>query len=112
MFKAKAYEYISKFRNTSKFDKYLGVPLSGKNIRRADFQYIIDHVATRLSNWKANSLLFVGQTILAKSVLEAISIYPMMTNLIPKSCIEEIQRVQRSFIWDDTSRNKKFQVVS
>ncbi|CAK8537034.1 unnamed protein product [Lathyrus sativus] len=61
---------------------------------------------------KASSLLFAGQTILAKSVLEAIPIYPMMTNLLPKACIKEIQKMQRNFIWGDTTSSKKLHDVN
>lgn len=75
--------HIFKFREASQFDKCLGVPLSGKNLRRGDFQYIVDQVIVKLINWKVNSLSFVGLTVLAKSVLEAIPIYPMMNKFTP-----------------------------
>lgn len=48
----------------------------------------------KLTQWKANQLSFVGRVRLAKSVLEAVSIYPMMTNIIPKSVIDVIHRMQ------------------
>lgn len=75
--------HIFKFRETSQFDKCLGVPLSRKNLRRGDFQYIVDQVIVKLINWKVNSLSFVGLTVLAKSILEAIPIYPMMNKFTP-----------------------------
>ena len=37
-----------------------------------------------------------------KSVMEAIPIYPMMTTIIPRACVDEIQRMQQRFIWGDT----------
>lgn len=89
---------ISKLEETDQFDKYLRVPLSGKTLRRVYFQYIIDQVSVRLMNWKANSLSLADQTTLAKSVLEVILIYPMMMNFLPKSCLEEIQRMKQNFI--------------
>jgi hypothetical protein len=43
--------------------------------------------------------------------MEAIPIYPMMTNCIPKGCLEEIQRLQRNFIWGDTDDVRKYHAV-
>lgn len=45
-------------------------------------------------------------------MLEVILIYRMMTNLLPKSCLEEIQRMQRNFIWRDTDNSKKMHDVN
>lgn len=38
--------------------------------------------------------------------------YPMMTDLLPKVCINEIQRMQKNFIWGDTMDKKRYHVVS
>lgn len=39
-----------------------------------------------------------GRITLAKSVIESIPVYPMMTTQLPISCTQEIQRAQRAFI--------------
>jgi hypothetical protein len=72
---------------------------------------VIDQVNAKLMHWKANQLSFAGRVTLAKSVLEAIPIYPMMTNMIPKACIDEIHRIQRSFIWGDTDQARRYHAV-
>ncbi|CAK8564649.1 unnamed protein product [Lathyrus sativus] len=77
--------HISKFREVPQFSKYLGVSLSGKNLRKSIFHYVVDQIAAKLSCWKANSISMAGRVTLAKSVLEEIPIYPMMTNLLPKA---------------------------
>lgn len=76
---------LSCFRVTSSFGKYLGVPFSGKKLRRNEFQYIVDHIALKLTNWKKNNLFFARRVTLAKSVIEIILLYPVMTNRLPKS---------------------------
>lgn len=83
---------ISSFRETNDLGKYLGVPLNGIAPKRGDFQYIIDQVSNKLMAWKAKQLSFAGRVTLAKSVMEAIPIYPMMTNKIPKACLDDIHR--------------------
>jgi hypothetical protein len=101
----------SGFRETTHLGKYLGVPLTGNAPRRSDFQYIIDQVSAKLARWKVNQLSFAGRVTLAKSVIEATPIYPMMTTCIPKGCLEEINKLQRKFIWGDTEGNNKYHAI-
>lgn len=82
---------IAKFRETGSFGKYLGVPLSGKALKRNDFQYILEQVDDILASWKSNVLSFAGRVTLAKSVIEVIPTYAMMKNMLPISCIKDIQ---------------------
>ncbi|CAK8563735.1 unnamed protein product [Lathyrus sativus] len=86
------------FVETNTLGKYLGVPLTGKTPRKKDFQYLIDQVKYKLAAWKGNQLAFAGRIMLVKSVIEALHIYPMMIAAIPKSCINEINKIQRHFI--------------
>jgi hypothetical protein len=43
--------------------------------------------------------------------MKAILIYSMVTNKIPKTYLDEIQRLQRGFIWGETEDKKKYHVV-
>jgi hypothetical protein len=36
----------------------------------------------------------------------------MMTNCIPKGCLNELQKIQRAFIWGDENGNRKYHAVS
>jgi hypothetical protein len=89
---------ISGFKETGSLGKYLGVPSTGRSPRRNDYNYLIDQVSSKLMAWKATHLSLAGRVTLAKSVLEAMPIYPMMSTIIPKGCLEEIERLQRKFI--------------
>jgi hypothetical protein len=102
---------LSGYRETNSLEKYLGVPLIGRAQKEKGFEYVIDQVNAKLMHWKANQLSFAGRVTLAKSVLEAIPIYPMMTNIIPKACIGEIHRIQRSFIRGDTYQARRYHAV-
>jgi ribonuclease HI len=104
--------HMSGFRETYDLGKYLGVPLNGRAPKRADYHYLIDQVQSKLSAWKAKQLSFAGRLTLAKSVLEAVPIYPMMTEKIPKSCLEDIHRIQRNFIWGEYENVRKFHAVN
>lgn len=65
----------------------------------------------KLTAWKAKHLSFAGRLTLAKPVIEALPLYSMMTASIPKSCLNEIHRLQRSFIWGDDEDTRKYHGV-
>lgn len=83
--------HLSGYRETSNFGKYLGVPLSGKNLKRHDYNYITEQISAKLASWKARNLSMAGIIIITKSVIEEMPTYPMMTNILQKACTKEIQ---------------------
>lgn len=62
--------HLSRYRVTSSFGKYLGVPISGKKLRKNDFQYLVDLVFLKLNSWKKNNLSFAGRIGFSKSVMK------------------------------------------
>jgi len=56
-------------------------------------------VNTKLAGWKASPLSLVGRITLAKTAIQPIPAYPMLTMIIPQNIIAEIQKVQKAFIW-------------
>ncbi|MCI18769.1 putative ribonuclease H protein, partial [Trifolium medium] len=81
---------------------YLGIPALGRAPRRNDFQYLVEKVKSKLAGWKAQQLSLAGRIILAKSVIQAIPTYPMISTKVPRGCLNEIKKIQRSFIWGDS----------
>ncbi|MCI23473.1 putative ribonuclease H protein, partial [Trifolium medium] len=69
----------SGFREANSLGKYLGIPLMGRAPRHGDFEHLVDKVRSKLSGWKTTNLSFAGRVTLAKSVIQAIPIYSMMT---------------------------------
>lgn len=49
--------------------------------------------------------------MLAKSVIEAILVYPMMINMLPKACVDDIQRLQRNFVYEDSSEKRSYHAM-
>jgi hypothetical protein len=72
----------------------------------------VEKIKSKLAGWKAKQLSFAGRITLAKSVIQATPIYPMMSTPIPKSCLQEIEKAQRAFIWGDTEDKRKAHMVS
>jgi hypothetical protein len=98
---------LSGFTEAPTLGKYLGVPALGRKPRGTDFHYLIEKVKNRLTGWKAKQLSLAGRITLAKSVIQAIPIYPMMSMHISRGCLDEIERLQRSFIWGDTENVRR-----
>lgn len=82
---------MSGYRETGNFDKYLGVPFSGKNLKRCAYNYLIEQVSSKLASWKARNLFMASRITIANSVLEAIPSYLVMTNILLKAYMKDIQ---------------------
>lgn len=67
----------------------------------ADYQYLVEKVKLKLSNWNRNQLSMTGRITLAKSVLESTPTYTTMSSMIPKICLKNIQMSRRNFMWGD-----------
>lgn len=104
--------HLSGFKETRSLGKYLGVPLIGRAPKRRDFDYLMNKVRDRLSGWKSKQLSFAGRVTLSKSVIQAIPVYSMMTIPIPKSCLNDIQKLQRDFIWGDSEDHKRHHMIN
>jgi hypothetical protein len=102
----------SGLKETQHLGRYLGVPAIWRAPRVHDFQYLEEKVKSILARWKAKQLSLAGRITLAKSVIQAIPIYPMLTMLIPKSCLKEIEKARRAFIWGDTEDKRKAHMIS
>lgn len=92
---------LSSFNESNSMERYLGVPLLSKVPRCNDFQYLVERVSQKLSGWTSQQFFLASQITLAKSVIQSLSIYLMVTTMIPKTVLEKIQKTQRYFIWGD-----------
>ncbi|KAL4283374.1 hypothetical protein GQ457_16G024540 [Hibiscus cannabinus] len=79
--------------------KYLGVPLIHRRVTKATYAYLLEQIDKRLNGWAASYLSLAGRVTLAKSVLQAVPIYSMQSNWLPKGVCMEIERRIRRFIW-------------
>lgn len=94
------------------FGNYLGFPILNGKLKTSDFQYILNNMKKKLSNWKTNFLTMVGWPVLAKSTLNAIKAYAMQYFNLPKKTCNSIDKIQRDFIWGSTNQKRKTHIVS
>jgi hypothetical protein len=89
------------------YDNYLGLPaLVGKSGLK-EFQYIIDRVRKRISDWKVKFLSQAGKEILIKAVLQAIPTYSMSIFLLPKKLCNNLNGIMQRFWWEHKNDEKK-----
>jgi len=78
---------------------YLGVPL-GANMRKfSSWQPIMEKIQNRLSSWKASCLSRAGKLVFIKVVLSSLSVYYLSIFKMPKRVENEINKIQRRFLW-------------
>lgn len=64
--------------------------MTGKISKGKDYYYLIEKVKNKLSRWRENHLSFIGRVTLAKSMLEALPTYIMMSTAMAKYCLKDI----------------------
>lgn len=99
-------------KSSSNFGKHLGFPIFHKNPRSHDFQYILDNMNCRLSNWKLNFLNYAARITLARSTLNAIPAYPMQYLSLPTKTFHAIDKIQCDFMWGNTNNQRKMHYIN
>ncbi|XP_061369208.1 uncharacterized protein LOC133312081 [Gastrolobium bilobum] len=88
------------FSLTGDLGKYLGVNLHHKRVTKGSFSHIIERVNRKMGAWKRRSLSLAGRNVLAQSVLSALPMYDMQTNLLPLGICDSMEKITRGFLWN------------
>nr|CAD1841683.1 unnamed protein product [Ananas comosus var. bracteatus] len=91
---------------------YLGLPLSPKNLRRADYLPLIENIDKRLAGWKCASLSRGGRLILLNSVLSSLPTYFCSVFALPSWVINEIDKIRRGFFWKGKNKTNGFHCLA
>lgn len=90
---------ISTIRSTPSLGKYLSFPILTGRPKKANFDFTIERMQTRLASCKGKLLNKVGRMTLAKSALSSIPAYYMQLALLPNSICQQLDRITRDFVW-------------
>ncbi|KAL7222108.1 hypothetical protein ACSBR1_023926 [Camellia fascicularis] len=96
---------------TSDLGKYLGVPLIHGRVSWRHYNGILNKMQMKLAGWKTSVLSLVGRTTLIQSVSSALPAYTMQTVAFPKRVCNDIDKMNRNFLWGDTLEKKKIHLV-
>ncbi|XP_048498315.1 uncharacterized protein LOC104897505 [Beta vulgaris subsp. vulgaris] len=100
------------FKAVEGHDKYLGLPTYIGSSKKRVFQAIQDRVWKKLKGWKGKYLSQAGREVLLKAVAQAIPTYAMQCFRIPKSILDGIEKMCRSFFWGQQNNEKKMAWVA
>ena len=95
------------FSSTPNLVKYLGFPIRHRGSSSQDFNFVLERVKQKLAGWKANLLSFAGRTILVQASSSTIPAYIMQCNALPGNLLENIDGVNRNFLWGSSKSVKK-----
>ncbi|GAU36844.1 hypothetical protein TSUD_213680 [Trifolium subterraneum] len=95
------------FTQVNNLGKYLGANIAPGRSTRGKFQHIIGKIQNRLSGWKQQCLSFAGRLTLSKSVLSSIPYYHMQYAKLPKTLCDDMEKIQRGFLWGDKEEQRK-----
>ncbi|KAF7845080.1 ribonuclease H [Senna tora] len=95
------------FKRSQEVGKYLGAEIIHGRKTRVKFNHIVDKIQNRLAGWKANCLSFAGRATLVQSVCASMPLYHMQNCLLPKSVINQIEMLERAFLWESSAEKKR-----
>ncbi|GLT58567.1 hypothetical protein SLA2020_314490 [Shorea laevis] len=103
--------YTLGYQQTNELGKYLGIPISAKRCSKANCQFILDKIRSKLSGWKTKFFSIAGRATLVSSVLASIPNYFMQVMWLPSSIHKEIDRISRNFLWGSVDSQRKIHLV-
>ncbi|GMQ00802.1 hypothetical protein CsSME_00047717 [Camellia sinensis var. sinensis] len=97
---------------TTELGKYLGTPLLHTRFSKNHLQDILDRMAKKLSGWKVKNLSLTGRATLAKAATSSMPNHLMQTMEIPRRVCDQIDKLNRNFLWGNTEDRKKVHLVN
>ncbi|XP_074324401.1 uncharacterized protein LOC141661315 [Apium graveolens] len=82
---------------------YLGLPSLVVRSKKRVFGFIKEKVCKRIDSWRSKPISRAGKSILIRNVAQAIPSYSMTCFLLPKSLIDEIEKMFNAFWWKSGS---------
>lgn len=96
--------------NTSNLGNYLGYPLK-PSYSSADFNFITHKLRQKLQSQKTNHLSFARRCQLVQSTLNQIPNYHIRIFLLPKKIHNQIDTINRNFLWGHSEGSRKIHFV-
>jgi len=91
--------------------KYLGVPVSPSRLHVRDWLSLIDKCLKILDVLKGSCMCIAGRSTLISSSLNNSPIYHMSVYLLPKTIVNKMDKIRRSFFWQGGGTKKKYHML-
>ncbi|CAJ2636477.1 unnamed protein product [Trifolium pratense] len=85
--------------------KYLGLPSMIGRSKKSTFKFIKDRIWKKINSWSSRHLSQAGREVMIKSILQSIPTYVMSIFLLPKTLLDDIEKMLNSFWWGHSGNN-------
>jgi len=99
------------FHSTPNLGSYLGFPIRHAGSSNQDLNFVLDRVKQRLASWKASLLSLAGRKVLIQAATSAILSYIMQSYLLPARILDNLDRMNRNFLWGSSDSKRKIHWV-
>lgn len=89
--------------------EYLGLKLA---LRRKDFAPLVQQARSKTLTWGIRHLSLAGRVTLRNSVLLPSSVYSVTHSFVPRSILNDIEKLCRIFLWDIDENHKSIHYAS
>jgi hypothetical protein len=72
---------------------------------------LIEKTNKKLNVWQGGNLSIAGRSTLISSSLNNLPIYHMSVYLLPKTTIQVLDKIRRTFFWQGGGTRKKYHLV-
>jgi len=91
---------------------YLEVTVGGNHKRCVFWEGVLNKLRSRLCSWKGKSLSLAGRVCLMKSMLTSLPLFYVSVFCMPATVVKEVEKIQKRFLWDWGSENRKIAWVA
>ncbi|XP_061347266.1 uncharacterized protein LOC133292825 [Gastrolobium bilobum] len=102
----------SGFKRVRNMGRYLGSMMQHGRASKELYAGIIENVRDKMNAWNQQSLSQAGRITLSQSVVVSMPYFQMQSCKIPLSVCNEIEKLQRSFIWGDKEGRKANHLIN
>lgn len=91
---------------------YLGMPVLHKSVSSGTYDFLVENLEKKLSNWKGRMMSMAARAILIQTSAAAFSSYAMQTSRTPVSTLNQLMRFTRYFLWGSSAGQRTMYTVS
>jgi hypothetical protein len=91
--------------------KYLGVPVSPSRLHVSDWIPLANKSEKKLNVWKGGTMSIAGRSTLISSSLNNTPIYHMSIYLLPKTILNRLDKISRTFFWQGGGTKRKYHLI-
>ncbi|KAL9288897.1 putative ribonuclease H domain, reverse transcriptase zinc-binding domain-containing protein [Arabidopsis thaliana] len=88
------------------------MPILQKRINKDTFIEVLERASSRLAGWRGRFLSLAGRLTLTKAVLASLPVHTMTTIVLPKSTLDKLDQLSRSFLWGSTPEKRRLHLIA